>query len=77
MFDQYSKYHWCLFGCLHPTDHNPKRIRKVDKLYADELDKKIKFPVKIIDILKIQRKNSIGINVSGCEDKKKTSKKCF
>ena len=66
-----------MFGCLHPTDHNPKRIRKVDKLYADKLDEKIKFPVKIIDIVKIQRKNSIGINVSGCEDKKKTSKNVF
>ena len=40
---------------LHLTDHNPRRIRKVDKLYGDKLDfKDIKFPVKIKDIHKLK-----------------------
>ena len=42
--------------------------------------KDIKFPVKIRDIHKIERKNSIGISAFGFEDKKKypvyVSKKC-
>ena len=42
---------------LHPADHNPKRNRKVDKLYGDILDfKDIKFSVKVRDVHKIERK---------------------
>ena len=49
---------------LHPTVHNPRRIRKVDKLYGDKLDfKDIKFVVEVRDIHKVGRKNSIGIGV--------------
>ena len=48
---------------LYPTDHNPRRIRKLDKLYGDKLDfKDIKFPAKVRDIHKIERKNSINIS---------------
>ena len=57
---------------LQTTDHNPRRIRKVDKLYGDKLDfKDMEFPVKVRDIHKIERKNSISISISGYEDKKK------
>ena len=71
VFDQY----------LNPTDHNPRRIRKADKDFAKELDfKEIKCPVKITDIHKIEKNNSIGISVFGYESMEKysiyISKKC-
>ena len=57
---------------LHPVDHPPARIKKVDKLYGDKSDfKDIKFPVKVRDIRKVEKKNSIGISVFGHENKKK------
>ena len=57
---------------LHPADHNPRRIRKVDKLYGQKLDfKDIKFPIKVRDVHKIWRKNSISASVAGYEDKEK------
>ena len=57
---------------LNPADHNPRRITKADKDFANKLDfKDIKFPVKIRDIDKIEKKNSIGISVFGYENKKK------
>ena len=57
-------------------------ILKVDKLFGDELDfEDIKFAVKIKDIHKIEKKNSISISVFGYENKVKyqiyMSKKCF
>ena len=57
---------------MHPADRNP-RITKPEKGFAKRLDfKDIKFSVKVRDIHKIERKNnSIGINVSGCENKEK------
>ena len=54
---------------IHPADHNTARVRKVD-LFQDELhieDKK--FPVRIKDAYKIEKKNSIGISVFGYENK--------
>ena len=57
---------------MHPTDHNSRRIRKVDKLYGDKLGfKDIKFLVKITDTHKIERKNSIDVSVFGYEVNKK------
>ena len=45
---------------LHPTHHNPRIIRKVDKLFGDKLGfKDITFPVKVRDIHKTEKKNSI------------------
>ena len=42
---------------LNPADHNPRRITKADKDFAKRLDfKDIKFPVKIRDIHKIEKK---------------------
>ena len=42
------------------------------KLYGDKLDfKNITFPVKVRDVEKIERKNSIGISVFDHEDKRK------
>ena len=57
---------------LHRTDLNPKRIRKVGKLYGEKLQlKNIKFSVKVRVIHKIERKTSIDIRVFDYKDKKK------
>ena len=66
---------------LNLAEHNPRGITKADKDFAKRLDfKDIKFPVKIRDIHKIEKKNSIGISVFGYENKEKypiyVSKKC-
>ena len=57
------------------------RITKADKDFSKSLDfKDIKFPVKVRDINKIEKKNSIGISAFGYENKDKhpiyVSKKC-
>ena len=59
---------------LNPADHHPERTRKADKDFAKRLDfKDIKLPVKIRNIHKIEKKNSIGISVFGYENKEKHS----
>ena len=52
-----------MFGLiLNPADHNQIRTTRADKDFGKRLDfKDIKFPVKIRDIYKIEKKNSIGI----------------
>ena len=58
---------------LNPANHQPVRITKTDKEFENTHDfSDIKFPVKIRDIQKIykkKKKNSIGINVFGYENK--------
>ena len=55
---------------LSPTDRNLARITKADKEFAKKLDfKDIKFPIKITDIHKIERKNSIATSVFDYENK--------
>ena len=57
---------------LNPVDHNQRRITKPNKEFAQKIDfKNIKFPVKIRDIHKIEKRNSIGISAFGYENKKK------
>ena len=57
---------------LNPVDRNPRRFTKADKDFAKRLDfKDIKFPVKIIDIHRMKRKNSINISIFGYENKGK------
>ena len=47
-------------------------IPKADKDFEKKLDfKDIKFPLKIRDIHKIEKKNCIGISVFGYENKEK------
>ena len=55
------------------ADNNPKRITKIDKDFAEKLDfKDVKFPVKVRDIQKIEKKkNSISISGFGYENKEK------
>ena len=63
---------WYLVRYLHPANHIPRRIRKVDKDFPRELDfKDVKFVVKIRDIHKIEKKNCFGISVFGYENNQK------
>ena len=69
---------WCLAIYLNPTDHDPKRILNADNDFEKGFDfKDIKFPVKIRNIDKIEKK----ISVFGYENKKKypidVLKKCL
>ena len=79
--DDNECFKWCLVRYLNPADHHLARITKADKDFAKRLDfKDIKFPVKIRDIHKIEKGNSISISVFGYENKEKypiyVSKKC-
>ena len=43
---------------LQSEDHHPARIRKIDEMFKGEfVFKDIRFPVKIRDIHKIEKKN--------------------
>ena len=79
--DDNECFKWSIFRYLNPTNHHPARITKADKDFAKKLDcKDVKFPVKIRDIHKIEKKNYIGISVFGYENKEKhpiyVSNKC-
>ena len=70
-------FKWFLVRYFNPTDHNPRRIAESYKDFAKRLDfKDIKFPVKIRDIHKIEKKNSISISVFGYENKKNIRSRC-
>ena len=62
-----------VFGSyLHLVDKNPERIGKIDKNLARKLDfKDIKFPVKIRDIRKIEKKIVNSISVFGCGNRER------
>ena len=79
--DDHEYFKWSLVQYLNPADHHPTRITKAEKNFAKKLDfKGIKLPVKIRDIHKIEKKNSIAFIVIGYENKEKypiyVSKKC-
>ena len=72
--DDNECFKWSIVRYLNPPNHHPERITKVDQDFAEKLDfKDIKFPVKIRDINKIEKKNkkSISISVFGYENKEK------
>ena len=70
--DDNECFKWSIVRYLNPADHNPARITKTDKEFAKKLDfKDAKFPVKIRDIHKIEKKSSVGISVFGYENKEK------
>ena len=64
---------------LHPGDHYPSRLRKGKKYFAEELYfRDIKFPVKIRDIHKIEKKSYIATSAFGYEKISNLCiKKCF
>ena len=46
-------FKWYLVRYLHPTDHNPRKMRKFDKLCGDKLDfESIRVPFKVRDKVK-------------------------
>ena len=60
--DNNECFKWCLVRYLYSADHHPARIPKADKDFARVLDfKDIRFPVKIRDIYKIEKTNSIAL----------------
>ena len=63
-------FRWCHIRHLNPQYKDPQRIKKVDKPYVEKLDYSgIEFPVTIKQFNKIEKQNSININVFGYEDK--------
>ena len=70
--DDNEFFKWSLVKYLNPADRNWARVIKADKEFAKTfLLKNISFLVKIRDIHKIEKKNSIGISVFGYENKEK------
>ena len=65
-------FKWCLVGYLHPADCDQARIAKADKDFSERLDfKDTKLPAKVDNTHIIEKNNSIGISVSGYENKEK------
>ena len=57
---------------FYPEDDHLARIQRVERLFGDELDFKVrKFPIKIKDFHKIDKNNYISISVFGYETKVK------
>ena len=62
-------FKWSIVRYLNPANHELARITKAHKIFAKKVDfKGINIPVKVRDIHKIAKKNSIGINVFGSEN---------
>ena len=63
-------FRWCHIRHLNPQEKYPQRIKKTDKQYVEKLDySNIDFPVNIKHYNKIEKQNSININVFGYENK--------
>ena len=63
-------FRWCHIRYLNPKEKDPQRIKKSDKEFIEKLDYSgIEFPITIKHINKIEKKNSIRINVFGYEEK--------
>ena len=59
---------------LHPAAHSPTRITKADKGFSKRIDfKDIELPVKVWDLHKIEKKNSVDILVISVTKKLKIS----
>ena len=70
--DDNECFKWSLVKYLYPADCNPARITKADKDFVKKLDfRGIKFPVKISDIHKIEKKKFICSSVFGYENLQK------
>ena len=63
-------FRWCHIRHLNPQKKDPQKIKKTDKTFISQLDySNIEFPVTIKQINKIEKQNSININVFGYEEK--------
>ena len=68
--DDLECFRWCHIRHLNPQDKDPQRIKKRDMPYIEKLNYEgIEFPVTIKQINRIEKQNSININVFGYEDK--------
>ena len=62
-------FRWCHIRHLNPQEKDPQRIKQSDRLYISKLDySEILFPVTIKQVIKIEQKNNIRINVFGYEN---------
>ena len=63
-------FRWCHITHLNPQDKDPQRIKKVDRQYVEKLNySNVEFPVNVQHYNKIEKQNSININVFGYENK--------
>ena len=62
-------FRWCHIRHLLPQNKNPQRIKECDKKYVEKLDYSgIEFPVSVKQYKKIEKQNSINVNVFGYEE---------
>ena len=65
-----ERFRWCHIRHINPQEKYPQRIKKVDKQYIEKLNYSgIEFPVCVKHYNKIEKQNSININVFGYENK--------
>ena len=63
-------FRWCHIRHLNPQDKDSQRIKKTDRKYIEKLDYSgVEFPVSVKHYNKIEKQNSININVFGYEEK--------
>ena len=63
-------FRWCHIRYLNPQGKDPQRIKKDERQYIKNLDYQgIKFPVNVNQYNKVEKQNSIRINVFGYEEK--------
>ena len=63
-------FRWCHIRHLNPQDKYPQRIKKSDKEYVNKLDYSgVEFPIAVKHYNRIEKQNSININVFGYENK--------
>ena len=61
-------FRWCHIRHLNPQDDHPERIKNTDKQYIEKLDyTDIEFPVTVKHYKRIEKQNSINVNVFGYE----------
>ena len=61
-------FRWCHIRHINPQDNNPQMIKKTDKQYVEKLDYTgIEFPVTVKQYKRIEKQNSINVNVFGYE----------
>ena len=62
-------YRCCNVRHLNPQEKDPQRIKKTDKKYVEKLDYTgVEFPVNVEQYNKIEKQNTIRINVFGYEE---------
>ena len=68
--DDKECFRWCHIRYLNPQKKDPQRIKKVDKVFIENLNYSgIEFPVTTKQYNKTEKQNDININVFGYENK--------